>query len=60
VLAVSASLGLAIVPAAIAGVVVTATIRVLAVVFDLSLPEQRMLYRRRVAAETGVLPIIKP
>nr|WP_232711159.1 MULTISPECIES: TRIC cation channel family protein [unclassified Microbacterium] len=60
VLAVSASLGLAIVPAAIAGIVVTAVIRVLAVVFDLSLPEQRMLYRRRVAAETGVLPIIKP
>ena len=60
VLAVADSLGLAIVPAAIAGVVVTAVIRVLAVVFDLSLPEQRMLYRRRVAAETGVLPIIKP
>jgi uncharacterized membrane protein YeiH len=60
VLAVSATLGLAIVPAAIAGIVVTAVIRVLAVVFDLSLPEQRMLYRRRVAAETGVLPVIKP
>lgn len=60
VLAVSASLGLAVVPAAVAGVVVTTVIRVLAVVFDLSLPEQRMLYRRRVAAETGVLPIVKP
>lgn len=60
VLAVSTSLGLAVVPAAIAGIVVTTVIRVLAVVFDLSLPEQRMLYRRRVAAETGVLPIIKP
>ncbi len=60
VLAVSMSLGLAVVPAAVAGIVVTAVIRVLAVVFDLSLPEQRMLHRRRVAAETGVLPIVKP
>lgn len=60
VLAISTSLGLAVVPAAIAGIVVTTIIRVLAVVFDLSLPEQRMLYRRRVAAETGVLPIVKP
>jgi hypothetical protein len=29
------------------------------VVFDLSLPEQRVLYRRRVAAETGALPIVR-
>ncbi len=36
----------------------TAVIRVLAVVFDLSLPEQRMLYRRKVAAETATIPII--
>ena len=60
VLAVAATLGAPLVPAAIAGIAVTAVIRVLAVVFDLSLPEQRMLYRRRVAAETGALPIVKP
>jgi hypothetical protein len=46
--------------AASSAVIVTAVIRVLAVVFDLSLPEQRMLYRRKVAAETGALPIVKP
>jgi uncharacterized membrane protein YeiH len=39
-------------------VVVTSVIRWLAVVFDLSLPEQRMLYRRKVATETGVMPVI--
>ena len=44
--------------AAIIGVIVTAVIRVLAVVFDVSLPEQRRLYRRRVAAETGAVPVI--
>ena len=54
------AIGAPIVPAAIAGVVVTAVIRVLAVVFDLSLPEQRMLYRRKVAAETAAIPIVKP
>lgn len=53
-------LGMGIVLAAVIGIVVTAVIRVLAVVFDLSLPEQRALYRRRVAAETGMIPIIKP
>ena len=42
------------------GVVVTAVIRLLAVVFDLSLPEQRTLYRRKVAVETGAIPIVKP
>ncbi|PKI93109.1 hypothetical protein CW368_02135 [Actinomycetales bacterium SN12] len=46
--------------AAVIGIVVTAVIRVLAVVFDLSLPEQRRLYRRKVATETGMIPIIKP
>lgn len=49
------------VPLLIAGmvcVVVTSIIRWLAVIFDLSLPEQRMLYRRKVATETGVLPVI--
>jgi hypothetical protein len=35
-------------------------IRVLAVSFDVSLPEQRRLYRRKVAAETGAIPIVKP
>ncbi len=60
VLAVSVKLGVGIVPAAIIGIVVTAVIRVLAVVFDLSLPEQRELHRRKVAAETGVIPIVKP
>jgi len=54
-LAVSIGSGVGLTIAAIAGVIVTAVIRVLAVVFDLSLPEQRMLYRRRVAAETGAL-----
>jgi len=53
-------LGMGIVLAAIIGIVLTAIIRVLAVAFDLSLPEQRALYRRRVAAETGMIPIIKP
>lgn len=46
--------------AAITGIVVTAVIRVLAVIYDVSLPEQRRLYRRKVATETGMIPIIKP
>lgn len=58
-LAGAATIGVPIVPAAIAGIALTAVIRVLAVVFDLSLPEQRVLYRRRVAAETGALPIVR-
>ncbi len=45
--------------AGVAGIVVTAVIRVLAVMFDLSLPEQRRLYARKVAAETGTIPIVK-
>ncbi|GGR36055.1 UPF0126 membrane protein [Agromyces sp. NBRC 114283] len=45
--------------AGIACVVVTSIIRWLAVIFDLSLPEQRMLNRRKVATETGVLPVIR-
>jgi uncharacterized membrane protein YeiH len=60
VLAVANAFGAPLVAAAIVGIVVTAVIRVLAVVFDLSLPEQRMLYRRRVAVETGTLPTVKP
>ena len=46
--------------AAVTGIAVTAVIRVLAVVYDVSLPEQRSLYRRKVATETGMIPIIKP
>jgi uncharacterized membrane protein YeiH len=60
VLAVAASFGLPLVGAAIAGIAVTTVIRILAVVFDLSLPEQRMLYRRKVAAETTAIPVVRP
>ncbi len=60
VLAVASALGVPIVVAAIIGAAVAAVIRVLAVVFDVSLPEQRRLYRRRVAAETGAVPIVGP
>lgn len=52
--------GMSVTLAAIIGIVVTAVIRILAVSFDVSLPEQRRLYRRRVAAETGMIPIITP
>ncbi|UYO95738.1 TRIC cation channel family protein [Microbacterium sp. M28] len=52
--------GVDIVTAGVIGIVVTAIIRVLAVIFDLSLPEQRRIYRRKVAAETGTIPIVKP
>jgi uncharacterized membrane protein YeiH len=60
VLAVSHAFGLDLPIAAIAGVAVTTVIRILAVVFDLSLPEQRMLYRRKVAVETAAIPIVRP
>lgn len=53
-------LGMPIPLAAVIGIVVTAVIRVLAVSFDVSLPEQRRLYRRKVAAETGAIAIVKP
>lgn len=59
-LVIGHGLGLGIVPAAIVCIALTAVIRVLSVAFDVSLPEQRRLYRRRVAAETGTIPIIKP
>lgn len=59
VLAVASAFGMAVVPAAIIGIAVAAIIRVLAVVFDVSLPEQRRLYRRKVAAETGTIPIVR-
>jgi uncharacterized membrane protein YeiH len=58
VLAVGFQAGLDIVPAAVAGVVVTTVIRLLAVIFDVSLPEQRRIYRRRVALETSAIPVI--
>jgi uncharacterized membrane protein YeiH len=60
VLTVLQELGAAPLIAAIAGVAVTTLVRLLAVIFDLSLPEQRMLYRRRVAVETSAIPIVKP
>jgi len=59
VLAVTAAFGVPLPLAAVIGVVVTTVIRVLAVLFDLSLPEQRKLYRRKVAVETTGIPIIR-
>ncbi|WP_029145468.1 trimeric intracellular cation channel family protein [Microbacterium luticocti] len=53
-------LGVALVPAAVVGIVLTAVIRLLAVIFDVSLPEQRMLHRRKVAVETTAIPVIRP
>lgn len=58
VLAVVASFGVPLPLAAVTGLAVTAVIRVLAVIFDLSLPEQRKLYRRKVAVETTGIPIV--
>lgn len=60
VLTVSYSLGAPLVAAAIAAVAVTTVIRLLAVVFDISLPEQRALYRRKVAVETSAITVIPP
>ncbi|MBT2486146.1 MULTISPECIES: trimeric intracellular cation channel family protein [unclassified Microbacterium] len=59
-IAVASSFGMSITVAAIIGIVLTAVIRVLAVSFDVSLPEQRRIYRRKVAAETGAISIVKP
>ncbi|MFE1645150.1 trimeric intracellular cation channel family protein [Microbacterium sp. P01] len=59
VLATSAAFGLPLVTAAVIGIVVTTIIRILAVTFDLSLPEQRLLYRRKVAVETSAIPIVR-
>ena len=55
----SVALGADLVVAAVVGVVVTTVIRLLAVIFDISLPEQRALYRRKVAVETSAIPIVK-
>ncbi len=60
VIVIANTLGVNLALAGVIGIVVTAVIRVLAVAFDLSLPEQRRLYRRKVAAETGTIPIVKP
>lgn len=60
VIVIANGLGVNLALAGVIGIVVTAVIRVLAVAFDLSLPEQRRLYRRKVAAETGTIPIVKP
>lgn len=59
VLAVSHAFGMNLVVAAIVGVTVTFVIRLLAVIFDVSLPEQRRLYRRKVAVETSSIPIVR-
>ncbi|BDV30699.1 trimeric intracellular cation channel family protein [Microbacterium terricola] len=58
VLAVAHAFGVPLLAAAIAGVTVTTVIRLLAVIFDISLPEQRRLYRRKVAVETSAIPIV--
>lgn len=58
VLGIAYESGVDIVPAAVACVVVTTVIRLLAVIFDVSLPEQRRIYRRRVALETSAIPVI--
>lgn len=60
VLAVTWNLGAPPTIAAIAAIIVTTVIRLLAVMFDISLPEQRALYRRKVAVETSAVPIIRP
>ncbi|QKJ19402.1 trimeric intracellular cation channel family protein [Microbacterium hominis] len=52
--------GADLVVAALAGIGVTTLLRLLAVIFDISLPEQRALYRRKVAVETRAIPIVKP
>ena len=60
VLTVVHAVGAPLIVAAVVGAIVTAVIRLLAVLFDLSLPEQRMLYRRKVAVETSTIPIVRP
>jgi len=58
-LAITHAFGVDLVIAATIGVAVTTIIRLLAVIFDISLPEQRALYRRKVAVETSTIPIVK-
>ena len=59
VLVVLVRLGVLVPVAAVVGIAVTCVVRLLAVVFDLSLPEQRNLHRRRVAAETGAVRVVR-
>ncbi|ALJ20498.1 trimeric intracellular cation channel family protein [Microbacterium sp. No. 7] len=59
VLAVLHALGVPLVAAAIVCIAVTTIIRLLAVVFDISLPEQRALHRRKVAMETATIRTVK-
>ncbi|KAJ1681326.1 hypothetical protein LUZ63_023448 [Rhynchospora breviuscula] len=59
VLAGANALGAPLVAASIAAIAVTTVIRLLAVIFDISLPEQRALHRRKVAVETAAIPIVK-
>ncbi|WP_261163863.1 trimeric intracellular cation channel family protein [Microbacterium sp. Marseille-Q6965] len=58
VLAGSYVLGADIAVAAVIGAAVTALIRLLAVIFDVSLPEQRRIHRRKVALETSAIPVV--
>ena len=60
VLAATHALGAPLLAAAVACIAVTTVIRLLAVIFDISLPEQRAIHRRKVALETSAIPIIKP
>ena len=60
VLASLDAFGVELVLAAVVGVVVTTILRLLAVIFDISLPEQRALYRNKVAVETTTIPIVRP
>jgi uncharacterized membrane protein YeiH len=60
VLAVADALGAPLLAAAISGIAVATALRILAVVFDVSLPEQRELHRRKVAVETSAIPIVRP
>lgn len=48
-----------LVVASVVGIAVTTVIRLLAVIFDISLPEQRALYRRKVAVETSAIDLPK-
>lgn len=59
VLATLHAFGANLVVASAIGIAVTAVIRLLAVIFDISLPEQRALYRRKVAVETSAITIPK-
>jgi len=59
VLSVLHAVGLSLPISAVVGVIVTTVFRLFAVIFDVSLPEQRMLHRRKVAVETTAIPIVR-